>query len=210
MKQETKIDYPHVASGLVIAAAFIGLMALIFSTQVRADATHCNITFGDFWSDDDFYSNLNEDFVDGVQEGVNFEIVAKLRCTVQKALDLGYYADALFVKVLMPKTSTVTDAEYSSPVSTNTVVPHNSVFLGNCVDETGWNRHYRCNFDISIYGSSVDNNCIDTTPFVVTVSTERSVGTTDPPDFNTRLPLSSETFTFYFEDDERNTDKGNC
>jgi len=31
-----KIDYPHVASGLVIAAAFIGLMALIFSTQVRA------------------------------------------------------------------------------------------------------------------------------------------------------------------------------
>ena len=31
-----KIDYPHVASGLVIAAAFIGLMALIFSTQVQA------------------------------------------------------------------------------------------------------------------------------------------------------------------------------
>ena len=34
--KKTDIDYPHVASGLVIAAAFIGLMALIFSTQVQA------------------------------------------------------------------------------------------------------------------------------------------------------------------------------
>ena len=39
MKKDTKIDYPHVASGLVIAAAFIGLMALIFSTQVQAQSS---------------------------------------------------------------------------------------------------------------------------------------------------------------------------
>ena len=42
MKKDTKIDYPHVASGLVIAAAFIGLMALIFSTQVQAQTQTCD------------------------------------------------------------------------------------------------------------------------------------------------------------------------
>ena len=42
--KKTDIDYPHVASGLVIAAAFIGLMALIFSTQVRAQTCDLDCT----------------------------------------------------------------------------------------------------------------------------------------------------------------------